>query len=68
MAVNWVLKHKLEVDGSIEGHKARLVAKGYSQQQEQDYNPGLMIMASHQIFSGQIKHVSGNCMEFAKEN
>ena len=32
------IKHKLNVDGSIERHKACLVAKGYSQQRGLDYD------------------------------
>ena len=34
----WVLKRKLNSDGSIERHKARLTAKGYVQKHGVDYN------------------------------
>ena len=33
----WVLKHKQQVDGTIERYKARLVAKYYTQQEGINY-------------------------------
>ena len=30
VALKWVLKTKVNVDGSIQKHKARVIAKGYS--------------------------------------